>query len=339
MNDFVIGVYHVVFIFLGAGLLAQAFPATDVIVTRVEPVELEQAFRETILVTQVAKVRAQAEKDLRRGVRVSLEVEGDLAPQMPATITVTNTREKLDTTVDLGAVSVTSSDGSPVEVQGLPDSGELTLAPGASQSFPVTLTTTGLASGARVGTAEEERSFRAGVEGSLGTPSQGLLERWQVGAPRDWSRPLDLESSTVATRTYGISYLTILMSLLAFAVALVLAALAWRKWVQLPSLRGYITADPEGEQVVLPLSGKTVELPNAQVQVNGEIGRVELFTKRGDVKFFGRRGNGAQVYLRCLEGEPLLNDAVLTARSGDKRLRSADRLDLGRSPLYYRKGV
>lgn len=272
----------------GVDLLRAAFPADVITILDLPSDQLAGVFSDVIAQTQLNKIRTEVSSDLASGVSAEVDIPR-LKEGGEATLTLTNTREKLDTTVTLDAVALRVEGGDEIPVEVDPASTQpVTLRPGESVDYPLILHPEGAVdTSIALGQPSVVEPVAAEVAVTLGTPSAPLLKRLYVNDKLD---PESLgRSSTLATVDEDVVVRTgvplWVLGLAALLAALFVWLLVWlyRLWRVPPKLMDVLSyRDAEGKAALIQLRGKVMPVPSADVHVPmaGRSG-VTFFTKPG----------------------------------------------------------
>lgn len=272
----------------GVRLLRAAFPSDSVTVVDLPADQLAGVFADVIAQTQLTKIRSSVSGDLQSGVTADLEV-GRIKEGSSGTVTLTNGRTKLDTTIALEGVELKLPDGTsiPAELESAA-ANPTTLAPGESAEYsfvmyPGEAVETGIA----VGDSTSKTDVSADVSLALSTPAAPLLERLYVGNPlaaEDLQRSTTVSTGGVeAVVRLGIPLWLIALALLIVALFAAFCVWLYRFWRVPPKLIDKLKyRDAAGKEQVIQLSGRTMQVPSPDAVVpKAGRGQVTFFTKPG----------------------------------------------------------
>jgi hypothetical protein len=282
----------------GVRLLRSAFPPDVVTVVDLPADQLAGVFADVIAQTQLTKIRSSVNGDLQSGIAAELDVER-IKEAASGTVTLTNERGKLDSTVAVDGVELALPDGTSISTELEPGAASpVTLAPGESAEYsfvmhPGDLVDTSIA----LGRPTSSTDVSADVSLTLTTPAAPLLERLYVGnrlAAGDLERSITVSTNDQdAVVRIGVPPWLIALGVLILGLFSAFCVWLYRFWRVPPKLIDKLKyRDAAGKERVIQLRGRTMQVPSPDAVVPK--------AGRGQVTFFTRPGprNRSKVFVR-----------------------------------------
>lgn len=265
----------------GIELVRQVFGSPEINAMPAD--QLPDFFRESVRRSQVARLRTLVDEETARGVRVGSSEVTALAGTIETEVEVTSDLQHLPVDVTIASVSATDDDGAAVRARVISPE-RRTLGPGETAVVTVRLEPPVADAGFRVPEVMEAARYEVALDATYQTLPADLLSR--VTATPTTGAVTGIHA-VEASRTYGYSVNDILAILAGAAVALMILAWLYRRFLWLPDLVGVFVLDGQPEQSAerreIRLKGKRQMITGKQVPGAGGA-KIEVFTRRGKPK-------------------------------------------------------